>query len=291
MKENYRKEVGKRLFAKRKEHNMTRAQIGAKLGLHESTVKRYEDGDIKSLDIEKLKEFADALHTNTAYLMGWDWDVINMDLSDMEAAVISSYRSQQDKQHIVNRILGVWDNPHPSDANATAVIAQMTLRDKYENLDAHGKDIVDTVLEKEYTRSVSIKETTEPEVVVNLPYAYDLAASAGIGEYAMDIAHFKTVGLTKSPPRGADFLVRISGDSMEPKYSNGDKVYIKRQDAISEGEIGLFYLDGNVYIKKQGYNELISLNPEYDPIPVTEYSTSKCFGNVLGKYNGDIIEL
>lgn len=170
-------------------------------------------------------------------------------------------------------------------------ISDIELVRKYHSLDSHGKDIVDTVLEKEYTRSVSIKEAAEPEVVVNLPYAYDLAASAGIGEYAMDIAHFKTVGLTEAPPRGADFLVRISGDSMEPKYSDGDKVYIKRQDAVNEGEIGLFYLDGNVYIKKQGYDELISLNSEYDPIPVAEYSYSKCFGKVLGKCNGDIIEL
>lgn len=107
----------------------------------------------------------------------------------------------------------------------------------------------------------------------------------------MDIAHFETVGLTETPPRSADFLVRISGDSMEPKFSDDDKVYIQRKDAINEGEIGLFYLDGDVYIKKQGYDALISLNPKYDPIPVSEHSSSKCFGKVLGKCNSDIIEL
>lgn len=167
---------------------------------------------------------------------------------------------------------------------------------KYRDLDAHGKDMVDIVLDREYTRSISIKEMAanvddKPEIVASIPYAYDLAASAGLGEYAMDIAHFETVGLSETPPRGTAFLVRVSGDSMEPKFSDGDKVYIKRQDAVNEGEIGLFYLDGNVYIKKQGYNELISLNPKYDPIPVPEYSTSKCFGRILGKCAGNIIEL
>lgn len=168
--------------------------------------------------------------------------------------------------------------------------------EKYRDLDPHGVKIVDFVLEEEYSRSISIKEAAgdgdgRPTITASIPYAYDLAASAGVGEYAMDIAHFETVGLTEPPPRGADFLIRIDGDSMEPKYSHGDKVYIKRQDAVNEGEIGLFYLDGNVYIKKQGYNELISLNPKYDPIPVSEYSASKCFGRVLGKCDGNIIEL
>lgn len=167
---------------------------------------------------------------------------------------------------------------------------------KYRVLDLHGKDMVDIVLDREYTHSISIKEAAEDNddrqtIIASIPYAYDLAASAGLGEYAMDIAHFETVGLSETPPRGADFLIRIDGDSMEPKYSHNDKVYIKRQDAVNEGEIGLFYLDGNVYIKKQGYDKLISLNPDYDPVPVAEDATSKCFGKVLGKCQSNIIEL
>lgn len=167
-------------------------------------------------------------------------------------------------------------------------VPEIKIIKKYRSLDNYGKDMVTTVLEKEYIRSTAPKETA---TVYNLPYAYDLPASAGAGEYAMDIAHFKTVGLTEQPPKGTDFLIRVSGDSMEPKFSNNDKVFVKRMDAIGIGEIGLFYLNGDVYIKKQGDGELISLNPEYKPIPVNEFSSIKCFGKVLGKCECEIIEV
>jgi len=161
---------------------------------------------------------------------------------------------------------------------------------KYRALDEHGKDVVDMLLDKEYTRSIEAKENFA-EILTSIPYAYDLAASAGMGEYAMDIAHFEAVGLSETPPKGTDFLVSVSGNSMEPKFSDGDKVYIRRQEFVNEGEIGLFFLDGNVYIKKQGFAELLSLNPDYAPLPIAEYSSFKCFGKVLGKCHCKIIDL
>lgn len=170
----------------------------------------------------------------------------------------------------------------------TFTVPEIKMVKKYRSLDNYGKDLVNTVLEKEYTRSTAPKETA---TIYNMPFSFDLAASAGTGEYAMDIAHFKTVGLTEKPPRGADFLIRISGNSMEPKFYDDDKVFIKRMDSVDVGEIGLFYVDGDVYIKKQGVGELISLNPNYKPIPIYEFSSAKCFGKVLGRCECEIVEI
>lgn len=72
MSQEYNIEVGKRLFKERTSKGLTRAEIGLLVSLHESTVKRYEDGDIKSLSIEKIEHFAKALNTSAAYLMGWE---------------------------------------------------------------------------------------------------------------------------------------------------------------------------------------------------------------------------
>ena len=159
---------------------------------------------------------------------------------------------------------------------------------KYRSLDDHGKKIVDMVINEEYIRSTSPKEQT---IFYSIPYSYDLPAYAGGGQYVMDIAHFKNVTLSEKPPKGTDFMIRVSGDSMEPKFSDGDKVFIKRNDAVEIGEIGLFYVDGGIYIKKQGYNELISLNPQYSPILVNEFSSTKCFGKVLGKCECEIFDV
>lgn len=68
---NFNSDVGIKIFNARKNLKMSRAELGKKINLHESTIKRYEDGHIKSLDIEKLKEFANALDISSAYLMGW----------------------------------------------------------------------------------------------------------------------------------------------------------------------------------------------------------------------------
>lgn len=74
MDERFNIQVGQRIFETRKSKKMTRAELGEKVKLHESTVKRYEDGQIKSLDIDKLKEFASALDVDPAYLIGWGND-------------------------------------------------------------------------------------------------------------------------------------------------------------------------------------------------------------------------
>lgn len=70
MDKEYNKQIGLRIFKRRKELKLTRAELGKKLSLHESTIKRYEDGEIKSIDIDKIKEFAEALGTSVQYLMG-----------------------------------------------------------------------------------------------------------------------------------------------------------------------------------------------------------------------------
>ena len=167
-------------------------------------------------------------------------------------------------------------------------VSEIKMIKKYRDLDEHGKDIVDSVLDKEHKRSTAPKETV---TVFSIPYAYDLAASAGTGEYAMDIAHFENVGITQKPPKGANFLIRVSGNSMEPEYFDNDKVFVKRMDDVEDGEIGLFFLDGDVYIKEKNTNGLRSLNPEYQIIPVNEYSSIKCYGKVIGKCDCEITEI
>lgn len=167
-------------------------------------------------------------------------------------------------------------------------VSEIKMIKKYRDLDEHGKDIVDSALDKEHKRSTAPKETV---TVFSIPYAYDLAASAGTGEYAMDIAHFENVGITQKPPKGANFLIRVSGNSMEPEYFDNDKVFVKRMDDVDDGEIGLFFLDGDVYIKEKNANGLRSLNPDYQIIPVNEYSSIKCYGKIIGKCDCDITEI
>ena len=86
-------------------------------------------------------------------------------------------------------------------------------------------------------------------------------------------------------PEEASFGVYVRGDSMEPRYHNEELIWIEQTEQLEDGEIGIFYLDGNAYVKKFQNNEngtyLVSLNKKYDPIPVTENNSFKIVGRVL----------
>lgn len=66
--------------------------------------------------------------------------------------------------------------------------------------------------------------------------------------------------------------VRISGSSMEPEFHDGQIAWVLQQESVVNGEIGIFALNGEAYIKKLQNDKngifLISLNEKYAPIKV-----------------------
>ena len=90
-------------------------------------------------------------------------------------------------------------------------------------------------------------------------------------------------------PEDTTFGVRISGDSMEPVFHDGQIAWVLQQESVANGEIGIFALNGEAYIKKLQNDKdgifLISLNEKYAPIPVGEDNRLDIFGKVLGKCN------
>lgn len=85
--------------------------------------------------------------------------------------------------------------------------------------------------------------------------------------------------------RKADFCITIKGNSMEPVYMDGDIVLVKSQKSIDLGQIGIFNVGGNGYIKKYGRDRLISLNEDCDDVMFSdhEYDNIECVGIVLGR--------
>lgn len=78
--------------------------------------------------------------------------------------------------------------------------------------------------------------------------------------------------ITEEMARGGDyFALRIHGESMEPKISNGDIVIVRIQPDVESGEIAIVRVNGDSAtckkIKKtpQGVM-LISTNPAYEPM-------------------------
>lgn len=92
--------------------------------------------------------------------------------------------------------------------------------------------------------------------------------------------------------KGAEFLIPVKGDSMQPKYYSGDIVACKRLPLDTFFQWNRTYVidsEQGVLIKrvKQGVDEnhimLVSDNPEYDPFPLEKakiYSLSLVIGVV-----------
>ena len=94
-------------------------------------------------------------------------------------------------------------------------------------------------------------------------------------------------------PEDTTFGVRISGDSMEPEFHDGQIAWVLQQESVANGEIGIFALNGEAYIKKLQNDKdgifLISLNEKYAPIKVSENDRLDIFGKVLGKSDASAI--
>jgi len=110
---------------------------------------------------------------------------------------------------------------------------------------------------------------------------YDLPVSAGHGVF-LDGSDYEEYETSEKIAEDADFAVRIQGDSMTPRFADGQVIFIEKTETLEPGEIGIFTLNGEALCKKLGRGELISLNSRYSPIDIGEYDSLFALGRVLG---------
>ena len=159
---------------------------------------------------------------------------------------------------------------------------------KYRDLDDHGKEAINSCLAVEYKRMEELRraaeqsEEAESKDKVVIPLMRN-RASAGDGVSLEDDDYVPIVVDRTYESERADFAVRVTGRSMEPKYYDGDILLVRKQPAVDIGQIGIFVIGDNGYVKRQQADRLESLNPEYDDIYPSEYDDVHCSGLVLGK--------
>lgn len=150
---------------------------------------------------------------------------------------------------------------------------------KYRALDEHGTRAVEAILDIEYERCTAASNAAGGTRLITLA---SLPASAGTGE-PLDSYGSEKISIPDTPEnKYADFAVRVSGDSMEPMFRDGDLVLVHEQDSINEGDVGIFSVNGEGFIKKLGRGELISLNTNYQNIRLRDVDTVRCSGKVIG---------
>ena len=164
------------------------------------------------------------------------------------------------------------------------------------------KKVAEYELDLIASRRYSPDTKNVPDIRYTTMPVSELPVSAGLGAF-LDGEMFRQVQVpASSVPQGADFGVYVSGDSMEPRYHNGQIVWIKQCEELECGDIGVFLYDGCGYLKK--YDEqapdkshaelltdsygvihnqpvLISLNSKYSPLLISPEQRFEIVGKVL----------
>ncbi len=223
-------------------------ELARKIDVSPQTIYSIIKRDSKKADIEVLLKLADTLGVTAEYFV--DETTVSNE-SSLE------YYSKEELEHLK----------------------------KYRALDQYGKETVSYILDRETERVKQIEQAvstaSSPAATRMINYYYRLA-SAGTGQIIFDMPPTKRIEIPDIPEfRKADYAIGVNGNSMEPTYYDGDTLLVEMTDNIEIGEIGIFSVNNECFVKKLGENELISLNPESNNIPLNE--TARCMGRVVGK--------
>lgn len=107
--------------------------------------------------------------------------------------------------------------------------------------------------------------------------------SAGTGEQIFDEPKFKVSVKGYVPPH--DLALQVNGNSMEPMFSDKEIIFVEKSNNIKNGQIGVFIINGEAYVKKVHVGEdrltLVSLNKDYRDLHFYENEGVRLVGRVI----------
>lgn len=206
----------------------------------------------------------------------------------LSSYISGRYEPKQNNIHLLALALDVseaWLMGHdvPMERSASPDNHNDTIMQHYSRLNDLGKQEATKRVEEltHIDKYIDPSAPVPPVPTRIINYFYRLA-SAGSGQIVFDTPPTKKIEIPDTPlNRRADYAIGVNGNSMEPTFLDGDMLLVEMTEEISRGEIGIFLVDGESYVKKLGKDELISLNEDYSNIPLDE--TARCLGRVIGK--------
>ena len=214
----------------------------------------------------------------------------------VSVSAVSNYESGQNamREEVLLRLfqaLDVEPNYLYQDAfsgkSFTCSAEEQALVRTYRGLRSAGRQAIRSLADALGLYQAELEGDALPEEVRQIPL-YRSPAAAG---YAAPVfgEDFDYIAVSGGVPAGAEFGVRIQGDSMEPYIPDGSVVYVNR-DPLSNGDVGIFWVDGDMLCKqyvrdKLGMVYLFSLNrarADADVVlPRDSGRSLVCFGRVL----------
>ncbi|MDL2248759.1 LexA family transcriptional regulator [Tyzzerella sp. OttesenSCG-928-J15] len=276
--------LNQRIQEVRESLDLTQEKFSERINLTRSSISNIEKGK-REASSRVISDICREFSVNEEWLRTGKGEMFNETLSSIIDDLAAKYRLDE----LDKRIIEEYAKLTPPQREAIKTYMRNI---NFDDIDADMP--VNDIIEIVAPELTGTEEFDDDEELVEVRYTSDMPASAGTGSIAHDIAEFDKVRLPASDlPRGfnpdKDYIIRISGDSMEPVLSNGDYVYIRKQPAVYYGEIGVFLIDEGIFIKEYQKGCLVSLNDSHPDIYLHEGQEVHCFGQYLGKVDKDYL--
>ena len=147
------------------------------------------------------------------------------------------------------------------------------------------------VLAEEFVENLlaeQIKKESEIKVLplFSVRVLKDVPLSAGLGDNYYDEFEYETVYSEKS--YNYDIATYIHGDSMLPKYSDGEVALINETGFDYSGAVYAIYLNGQTFIKKvykeDDHYRIVSINDGYPDKFASSEDEFRIVGKVIGHF-------
>lgn len=240
-------------------HNSSVYQIAKATGMSESTISKWRKYPTSKIDVSIVQKIAAYYNVTLSELLGENQ--------------VSSF--SEDEQQLLGYYGELDDMSKGSVLGKAEGLAEAARQKKKVAHAATPKTV------RKVTPAPVLDEEEPEEEYIYLDFP-TLPASAGTGVYlhSDDTEPLKVPSTPET--RKANYALRVAGDSMQPRFYDGDVVLVRTQPSVEPGEIGIFIYNGEGYIKQFGGNRLISINPDYEDIYITDTDNFYCKGRVIG---------
>ena len=228
-------------------------------------------------DRHKMRLLSKSLDVSEPWLMGYDIDPSSevtkgfpVTANENEVDLLQTYREltlphQEEVHALINSLLS---------AQQTAA----TRATQDEKIHAQTSDTVLTFKKKDGT--------------VIYPNVIGAAAGVGTSHYAdLDLDEIM-IPNEEAYEHTHVIPMYVRGDSMEPKYFNGDIIWVDTHNkSINLHQIGVFDTEDGRVVKKMGTDKLISINSKYPDIKLHEYMDFSTYGKVVDVIRSEQLEI
>lgn len=254
-------------------NNTTPTALTNKLGLSKGNSSSWKKGGNPSAEV--LMKIADELNCTTDELLGRQVENIEESNNPDKEQLLEYYNELDDldKRSVLGKAEGLAEAARRRKAELEAAAKEKS------KPKSKAAPLPEPELPKE-TKYDNEEEDEDDYIYLDFP---DLPVSAGTGVYLHDDYAEQIRVPTNDETLRANYALKVAGDSMEPRFHDGDIVLVETQPSVEKGEIGIFILNGEAYIKKYGGDRLISLNSKYEDIPISGSDSFYCKGKVFAK--------